>query len=255
MNIKISKRSIIYLLITMAGTTFGHIARAQSPLTPQTAEYQVNYGSIELGTAKYNLSPVNEAGIYQYHFNSNLSLLLLSDERNITSEFKLDENNNNQLLPLRYKQDRKGTGSDYMEQTAFARQQGKIYTRYKNQRNDFDYGKEIFDPLVIQLQLRLDLADHRETLEYSMIKSNKLDTYKFKIMGKEKIQLPSGSYDTIKLEVIRKSKKRQTFFWLAPDLSYLPVRLAHYKKGSKQLDIKLLNYQFSPLQTKLSTAE
>jgi hypothetical protein len=32
---------------------------------------------------------------------------------------------------------------------------------------------------------------------------------------------------------------------MAPDLGYLPVRLTHFEKGSKQLDIKLLNYQFS----------
>lgn len=31
---------------------------------------------------------------------------------------------------------------------------------------------------------------------------------------------------------------------MAPDLNYLPVRLSHFSKGSKQLDIQLDNYHF-----------
>ena len=77
-----------------------------------------------------------------------------------------------------------------------------------------------------------------------MIKSNELDEYKFRVIGKERMTIESGSYDTVKIEVVRDNNKRQTFFWMAPDLAYLPVRLTHFEKGSKQLDIKLLSYHF-----------
>ena len=77
-----------------------------------------------------------------------------------------------------------------------------------------------------------------------MVKDNEVDEYKFHVIGKERMNIDSGSYDTVKIEVVRDNKKRQTFFWMAPDLAYLPVRLTHFEKGSKQLDIKLLKYHF-----------
>jgi hypothetical protein len=97
---------------------------------------------------------------------------------------------------------------------------------------------------MVQLQFRLDMMAGKEVLDYKMVKDNEVDEYKFHVIGKERMNIDSGSYDTVKIEVVRDNKKRQTFFWMAPDLAYLPVRLTHFEKGSKQLDIKLLKYHF-----------
>lgn len=247
----------LLLFILFSITNFSALSNevnTGSPLHPQTAEYQVNFGSIELGKAKFILQPATENRSYQYIFDSNISLLMLSDIRHITSEFTIDSNNH-QLLPIRYIQKREGTGKDYTEQTAFARDQGKIYTRYKDERGSFKYTSNIYDPLMVQLQLRLDLAANKENLEYSMVKKNEIDTYQFKILATEKLTIDSGSYNTIKLKVIRESNKRQTFFWIAPKLNYLPVRLTHYSNDSKQLDIKLLNFEYLATETKLTKAK
>lgn len=92
---------------------------------------------------------------------------------------------------------------------------------------------------MVQLQFRLDLAAGKEPLAYELVKDNEIDDYRFKIVGKERMTLDSGVYNTVKLEVVRDSTKRQTFVWMAPDLGWLPVRLTHFESGSKQLDIKL----------------
>ena len=222
------------------------ISAAPSPLTPQTAEYEVNYGNIELGKARYQL-PVTESNVYQYRFDSDVSLLVLSDRRNVRSDFIKD---GEQLTPMRYTHERKGTGPSFQEQAAFAKEQSVVHSRYKDERAKLPYTDILYDPLMVQLQFRLDLAKGKKDLHYAMVKEGEIDEYNFRIVGKERMNIESGSYETIKIEVVRDSKKRQTFFWMAPDLGYLPVRLTHFEKGSKQLDIKLLNYQFSePAQT------
>jgi hypothetical protein len=218
---------------------------APTPLTPQTAEYQVNYGDIELGKARYIL-PTAEDGVFQYRFDSDLSLLLLTDVRHILSEFTQEST---QLSPLRYLQQRKGVGPNYTEQTAFAKDQGFIHTRYKDEKGKFPYEGEIFDPLMVQLQFRLDMTAGKEVLDYKMVKDNEVDDYQFRVIGTERMSIDSGSYNTVKIEVVRDNTKRQTFFWMAPELAYLPVRLTHFEKGSKQLDIKLLNYHFDEITT------
>ncbi|MBB1270434.1 DUF3108 domain-containing protein [Shewanella sp. SR44-3] len=211
-----------------------------TPLTPHKAQYRVFYGSIELGLANYVL-PRHDTGLYRYEFTSNVSLLMLSDLRRVKSEFMVD---GDKLLPYRYTHERSGTGSDYSEHTSFFKSQHNIFTIYKNEKADLAYEGTIFDPLMVQLQFRLDLSTTAVIDSYKMVKEKEVDEYKFNIVGEEILTLESGTYDTIKIEVVRDSAKRQTFFWMAPKLAYLPVRLSHFSKGSKQLDIQLDSYQF-----------
>jgi hypothetical protein len=214
-----------------------------SPLTAHSAKYTVFYGDIELGEANYRL-PASDCGFYTYEFNSDVSLLMLSDQRHLKSEFTLE---NGKLVPFRYVHDRTGTGSDYNEQTAFAKAQKFIHTIYKKEAIKLPYEDKVFDPLMVQLQFRMDLAANLRPLDYKMVKEKEVDDYQFRVLGTEKVTLTSGTYDTVKVEVIReakKAKKRQTYFWMATDLAYLPVRLSHYSKGSKQLDIQLASYHF-----------
>ncbi len=222
-----------------------------SPMTPHTAEYKVHYGSIALGQARYQL-PAPQDNYHTYKFDSDLHLLVLSDKRHVKSEFTRDGNT---LIPLRYMHDRKGTGSDYREQAAFAKGQSAVHSRYKGEKIKLPYDTALFDPLMAQLQVRLDLTQGKQELKYHMVKENEIEEYEFTIVGKEQVTLASGTYDTIKLEVVRDSKKRQTFFWMAPELSYLPVRLSHFEKGSKQLDIQLLSYEFFPLEQQLALSK
>lgn len=242
----VSKRLIVAAHLLSASFT---LAAAPTPLTPQTAEYQVNYGNIELGKARYQL-PVAEDNVYQYRFDSDVSLLVLSDRRNVRSEFTLD---GDQLTPMRYTHNRKGTGPSFQEQTAFAKGQSVVHSRYKDERAKLPYTEVLYDPLMAQLQFRLDMVKGKKELHYTMVKEGEIDEYDFRVVGKERMNIDSGSYETIKIEVVRDSKKRQTFFWMAPDLAYLPVRLTHFEKGSKQLDIKLLSYRFSEPQQDLTS--
>ncbi|QQX78435.1 DUF3108 domain-containing protein [Shewanella sp. KX20019] len=234
-----SKKSRILFAVSLLLTS--HVALSDTtPLTPHTAEYQVNYGSIELGRARYILAAAG-GNAFKYRFDSDVSLLILSDQRHIRSEFTLEDK---QLIPMRYSVERTGTGPNFREQIAFAKGQNVVHSRYKDERAKFPYDAELFDPLMVQLQFRLDMAANKEELHYTMVKEGEIDDYGFKIVGKERVNIDSGSYQTLKFEVVRDSTKRQTFFWMSPKLSYLPIRLTHFEKGSKQLDIQLLNYKF-----------
>ncbi|GLS84496.1 DUF3108 domain-containing protein [Paraferrimonas haliotis] len=235
------------------------MATNANPLDPFTAEYKVYYGNIELGGARYQLEKTSSEQ-FQYKFDSSLSFLVLSDKRKMSSEFSRDQQ---QLQPIRFMHDRKGTGSDFNEQTAFLKGAQLIHSRYKGEKAKFDYDRPIFDPLMVQLQLRLDLYNseakgHEDgEYHYEMVKDNEIEEYGFKDAGTETITVNDISYDTIKLEVIRNSKKRKTVVWFAPELDYLPVQLAHFEKDSKQLNIRLASYQPSVVanQTDVATLD
>ena len=78
-----------------------------------------------------------------------------------------------------------------------------------------------------------------------MIKSGEIDNYSFRNNGPETIKINGKTFETIKFEVIRDPKKeRHTYFWMVPNLAYLPVKLEHYELGHKQIDIKIIKYHF-----------
>ena len=84
------------------------------------------------------------------------------------------------------------------------------------------------DKLLYQLQLMLDLQTGRKVFNYTIADSGKIQHYDFKHSGTETIEIPLGSFDTIKLH--RRNGKRATTIWFAPALDYLPIRIEHLEK-------------------------
>ncbi|MCL1076844.1 DUF3108 domain-containing protein [Parashewanella spongiae] len=236
----------IITLLILSSSAFATL----SPLLPQTAEYRVLYGSIDLGKARYTLDKINDQ--FNYKFESELSLLVLSDRREVSSEFVVT---NDHVNPIRFFHEREGTGSDYQAQLVFLKSQEKVYGKYKHEKLEFNYANDLYDILSVQVQLRLDLANKKEDLNYKIIKSNKISDYQFNIVGTEVININQRNYQTIKLMVERKKKKRQTLIWLAPELAYLPVKLTHSKKGKKQLEVQLLNSSFMTERDELAQSK
>jgi hypothetical protein len=216
------------------------VLAAPSPLAPQVVEYQVKYGSFSLGGARFILSPP-KGNTYHYEMDSDLGLLLLSDKRKISSVFTED---NGQLLPLRFIHERTGTGKNFSEQIAFAKDLGKVFSVYKGEKSKLDYAGTLYDAMMLQLQFRLDLTKGKQQFSYKMVKDNEIENYHFRNLGTETVTLPSGSYQTVHLQLIRKSQKRHTDVWMAPDLGYLPVKFIHEEKGCA-IELTLKRVQFT----------
>ena len=81
--------------------------------------------------------------------------------------------------------------------------------------------------------------------DYSLVKRGKLVQYRFKIIGQEQLSLPYGKLDTVKIQRIRESSKRNTLMWVAPSLNYAMVKLTQYKNGKEQADLQLSWLQFT----------
>ncbi|RLV58649.1 DUF3108 domain-containing protein [Parashewanella curva] len=227
-----------------------------TPLTPQTVEYQVKYGDVDLGKARFQLE--KSAQQYQYIFDSALSLLVLTDVRHAVSEFNVQDG---KIHPTRFFHNRKGFGPDFQEQIVFLPEQKSIVSRYKDKKKKFQYTKDIWDVLSVQMQLRLDLAKKKQILKYDVVRSNKEDDIELATLGGEKLTVGSKTFDTIKLEIVRdaeKRKKRQTYVWVAPKYGFLPIKVQHVKKGSNQFQLFLKSAQYlgeSPIVTIPNTAK
>lgn len=102
------------------------------------------------------------------------------------------------------------------------------------------------DQLSYQLQMQLDLqAGKTGPLHYTLVGKDKIKQYAFNITGQEKIQTPSGQYDTLQVILDRgEDAKRTTRIWFAPSLDYLIVQLTQIEPDGKAYTVKLKSIEY-----------
>lgn len=83
----------------------------------------------------------------------------------------------------------------------------------------------VLDKLLYQYSIMLDLRDGKDELVYRIADGGKEKVYVFETLGEEYIETPLGKLRTIKLERRRSDSDRQSIFWSAPEMNYLPVKL------------------------------
>jgi hypothetical protein len=83
----------------------------------------------------------------------------------------------------------------------------------------------ILDKLLYQYSIMIDLMQGKSDLVYRIADGGREKTYTFETVGEEIINTPLGKLRTIKLIRKRSDSDRQSIFWSAPEMNYLPVKL------------------------------
>jgi hypothetical protein len=137
---------------------------------------------------------------------------------------------------------------------SFTREQGEVMlTQHstKGETTQRQVSSETLDRISMQLAIAQDLRAGRETMQYLMADGRRLRVYRFEVKGHERVDTPVGVYDAIKVELAGQARideeaedvmkmdidavktvddfegSDRPTFWLAPALSYLPVRVKH----------------------------
>ena len=92
------------------------------------------------------------------------------------------------------------------------------------------------DKLSYVLVMMHDLETGHGDLRYQIADGGKLKVYQFKTIGEEILDTVFGKLSTEKIERIR-DDKRQTTYWCAPALSYLPVKVEHREKDGSVITL------------------
>ena len=103
-----------------------------------------------------------------------------------------------------------------------------------------DISEGVQDKLSYQLLLQQDLAQGLQEFNYTVADGGKLKQYKFIVDGKEVIEAPIGTFESIRVKRIRDGKKnRETFIWFAPELGYQIIKLHQTEKKDKSYSLLL----------------
>ena len=218
MMFKITKKSLV--MVSAALFTTLSINHAALALTPFNATYQFSYGNRVLGDATRVLT--EKDNIWQYQFISKIPLVGSASE---VSRFQFQQG---QIQSLSFVRQTKILVRSDNISLNFNPQKKQIATSRRNQKRMLTWQNHVLDDLNAELQVREDLQHGGLKSSYLIADDKQVSARQFVQEGNETVQAANGQrYETIRVRLKHDDPKRNTFFWLAPSLNYLPVKVTH----------------------------
>lgn len=226
---RLTKSVLPVMLATMVlGATFLVPAVANASLPkPFQANYSVSKGSLTLGNLHASLKySGNKYSYHKYTKATGLAALLTG--------IKITENTDGQfngqnITPKNYLYKQSKHTKTKIDKATFTN--NTVVGSYKNKAYTIKTKQGTQDRASLELVLARDLSLNKKRLSYTIVGRGEKSQYNFQKLGSEIVKTPAGTFHTVKIKVLRKGNKRQTIFWMAKEIDYLPVKINHIEKG------------------------
>ena len=211
-------------------------------LSPYQAEYTITRGGSDYGEG-YRMLEASPDGDWQLRGKTDISWFILSDVRETRSVFTYNEEHQ-RFDPIEFLYRRTGTGSDKSFHASFDADKQEVKNVDSGRFVDINWQGALYDEASVIEKLRFDVAANNEPYTYDVIdEKGRANEYRFAVLGEEQISTPYGQLTTVKVERVRDSNRRQTYFWFAPELDYLLVKTQQFKEGDEQATMSLRSYK------------
>ena len=192
------------------------------------AKYSVDKGSMTLGNLHISLKYSGDKYSYQQFTKSTgLAALLTGIKITEKSDGKISGQN---IIPQNYLYNQSRRSKNRIDKVQFIK--NRAIGSYKGKSYNFTIPTGTLDRSSMEIALARDLSLNRKQLSYTIVGRGEKTHYNFSRLGNEILKTPAGTFNTIKVRVKRTSKSRETIFWMAKELGYLPVKIRHSEKGS-----------------------
>ena len=212
---------------------------------PFTAHYTVYAKGLALGKGRLSLSL---QGNNSYQMTTeikphDIAAFLVQDH---ISEQATGVLNNAIPLPIHYDYKQQGGRKDRYRSLDFDWPARQVVSHHKGKHKTLALQTRMTDPLSLYLLVMHDLQQNHQAVEYQVINKGRLRTYQVSHHGNDILETPLGALQTIKISHSRAGSKRMTMFWFAPELNYVPVQVAQFKKNSEQLRLFIDKIEILP---------
>ena len=202
------------------------------------ANYSVAKGRMTLGNL-HTLLKVR-GGRYSYHKYTKATGLAA-----LLTGIKVIENTDGQIAgqnikPTNYLFNRSQRSKSKIDKIQFS--DNIANGNYKGKPYKIAISGNTQDRASLELVLARDIALNKAQLSYPVVENSKKKQYNFQKLGNEIIQTPAGTFNTVKVKVLRSENKRETIFWLAKETDYMPVKIRHREKDDVIMTV-LKNYK------------
>ena len=190
------------------------------------ANYSVAKGSLSLGNLNASLKYSGNRYVY---LKSTKATGLAAILTGITITEQTDGQYSGQnIVPQNYLFNQSRRSKSRIDKVHFS---GKSAVgSYKNKKFNLPVQPGMQDRASLELVLASDIQGNKQSLNYIVVERGKIKEYNFQKLGNEQIKTPAGTFNTVKVKVVRTGNKRETVFWLAKEIDYIPVKIRHREK-------------------------
>jgi hypothetical protein len=221
-------RAAAILAVLLAAT-----ASADDGLAPFAAEYDVQYGSIGVGTSRTELKRAPVAGQWIIESHSNASGFAKIIASGTLTQRSVFEAGSAGLRPLDYRFDdgTRRTGRDVA--LAFDWESARVRGKAEDESVDLAAPSGLQDAASIQARVQLALLQGGEPGTIDMIESDRVKRYHYTRLRNERLATALGELDTVVYRSARDNSSRETLFWFAPSLGYVMVGAEQRRDGKR----------------------
>lgn len=194
-------------------------------VTPFSADYNFNIEGKYKGTATRVLK--QNGNQWSYTMNATAGKLASAS----MSSIFLDTNGI--ITPQKSSTTYKILGAGRTETLTFDHAKKQYISNYKGQNKTVKISTTALDDLGLEMQIREDLKANKFRGNYLMADRDKVESVPFTKSATTKISVPAGTFDVVRVDRTHDDKSRQTSFWLAPSLDYLPIKVVQTNDGKK----------------------
>ncbi len=212
-------------------------------LQSYSAEYRVSIGNLVIGRANITLN-LSSDGRYRYRAYTapvGLAAVFRKDEITEQSEGRIE---NDSIIPSRYLYTHKRPKRTRQVNLDFNWESGRVANQTAGSLWSMEVPPGTQDKFSQQLALILALGRGDRAAEYQVADGGLLKSYRYTEVDRELISTESGEYQTIRLARNKDDRPSRATLWFAPDLNYLPVKIAkHEKDGDYLMELISVSWQ------------
>lgn len=206
-------------------------------LRPFTATYNISWSGISAGNATLTLKQQPD-GRWDYQSVTKargLFRMAMPAELQSSSTFSIQDG---KVVPELFVADG-GSGSDKDQELRFDWTSGRVTGRNEKAAVDLPLQQGLLDSLSVQVALMMELLAGRTPARFVLVDKGRIKDYDYSSQGQETVRTPVGEQHTVIYRSARPGSANGTWFWCAPALGYLPVRVERREGKSVQWSMRL----------------
>jgi len=213
-------------------------------LKPFTATYTISALGMLAAEAEIQLTRLPD-GRWEYHSQTSrrgFGRVYRRAELSMSqrSVFRLQ---NGRLVPETFTAE-DGTDSDSKDQNlTFDWAAGRVRGVAEREVVDLQIEPGVLDELSVHVALMQALLEGRMPDSFHMIDGDRIKEYLYSAEGNEQLKTDVGEFDSVIFRSSRPGSRKGTWFWCAPELGYLPLKIERRDGKSVVFSMRLKQIQ------------
>lgn len=237
------KALALWMLAALLAGPSGTARASDAAPLPFVAEYEVRYGSMDVGTSRTEVQRSPQPGrwiIESRSSASGLARLMASGTLVQRSTFDFD---GQALRPASYRFDDGTRDTDHDVTLEFDWLAGRVRGTAEDEPVDVALDSGVQDAASIQALVQWRLQSGTAPGAIAMIEKNRVKYYRYTLLRRERLKTAIGEYDTVVYRSAREGSGRETIFWYAPALGHAMVRAEQRRDGERAFQTYIRRYQ------------